>query len=184
MSRSKKPNGIFEAWALPGSALVYETVTANEMKSIGAFVIIGSSTRKFRIHHYDDGMPMSGPWKLLENWPIGTQGAVDNWEPIEDFSTFRDARTKARELARQSAIKGPVAQDRNEDCIVRYGSDGNGLFVAILTNKHPRDWQIFEHEGALRAWRMSVTLPYLNSKDEMRALAYLRGEIAANGETL
>lgn len=71
-----------------------------------------------------------------------------------------------------------------EDCTVRYGSDGNGIFVAILTNKHPRDWQVFTHEGELRTRLRTDSLAYLTSKDEMRALAYLRGEIAANGESL
>lgn len=101
--RTPKRNGIFEAWGLPGHPLVFERITAGEMKPIDAFIVIGSSVRKFRIHHVEN--QGFHPWKLLENWPLGTDRPHDNWEPLDEFSSLKEARAEARRLALESRVK-------------------------------------------------------------------------------
>src|SRR5689334_4004344 len=103
-------NGIYEAYCIPGSdpqvVTKDEPVSATLLKDVEGYLIIGSSTRKFRIHYVAKvGGDNRNPWKVLERHVIGTDGHGEYWEPHDEFSSFSAARGHALRLARESMVR-------------------------------------------------------------------------------
>lgn len=109
---------LYEAWKAPGGKEIEGRITSFEAKPIGAVIIISSSTRKFRIHHHNDVGPY-GCWILSENKPVGTKGAIDNWEHVDEFSRLSKARTEARKLAMESQISGPAFRPGASEAVIK-----------------------------------------------------------------
>lgn len=88
---------LYEAWRLPGQDAWQEgEISASEAKTLGAVIKVKGASREFHVEY--DGREL--PWSLLENQPVGTPGAVDNFVPLDAFSTMTEARAVARMLAR------------------------------------------------------------------------------------
>lgn len=91
--------GVYETWKIPGVPEVEEAITATKMKTLGAVILIRSASRKFRIEYYHKA---DRAWCLLENHPVGSRGAVDNFLALAWFSSLKAARTRACELLTES----------------------------------------------------------------------------------
>jgi hypothetical protein len=101
--RPRSPSGLYEAWRLPGGIEQEGEISATEARTLGAAILIAGAARKFIVKCRDNWGDDRFPWKLLENRPVGTLGAEDNYEEIDEFSTMTAARAQARAFARGAA---------------------------------------------------------------------------------
>jgi hypothetical protein len=90
--------GIYEAYKVAGYDEEEGTATAAQLKDVESTLIIAGSARKFRVSYVPN--LSSEPWRVSENQPVGTLTACDNWELLETFTSFREARAYALRLAR------------------------------------------------------------------------------------
>jgi hypothetical protein len=95
-------SALYEAWRLPGSDWVEGEISPSEAKSIGATIKIKGLAREFHLKFESRWGDDLFPWKLRENQPVGTLGAVDDFVSVGEFSTMTAARAEARMLARST----------------------------------------------------------------------------------
>lgn len=93
--------GVYEHWRIPGCKDHDGVMSANDGRVNGAAQFIASASRSFKIY-FLDSMGI-WPWKLAVNRPLGTSRPIDNYESIDEFSTWREALAEGRRMARESA---------------------------------------------------------------------------------
>jgi hypothetical protein len=101
---SKHTPGPLISWTLPGGPVFHETPRARDISDFGGAVeITATSIETFRIYRRENQSPA---WVLARRPPTGNLPieAVE-FEPIEEFSRFKDALTEANRLARAAIAK-------------------------------------------------------------------------------
>lgn len=98
-------SGIYEAWQPLGGEPVEGSATAANLKDVESWLIVASSTRKFRVTYSMRAAGDDYPWKLTERHVLGTKQISEHYEPLDEFRSFKEARTEARKLARASVIR-------------------------------------------------------------------------------